>query len=76
MIKFSQCGHLRASDTYDSNHIRAIMFPPLFVHNNKYFSLQPWKMINNMKTDVKRLFFFLENIIEKKLISVLVTLYM
>ena len=33
---------------------------PLFVCNNKYFSLKLWEMVKNMIRDVNRLLFFLE----------------
>ena len=52
--------------------IWAIMFHPLFFHNNKYFMLNLWKMVKNLKADFNRLFFFQK--IEKNLISVLPTL--
>ena len=43
------------------------MFYPRFAHNNEYFSPTFSKMVNNMKTDVIKLFFFWK----KKKISVL-----
>ena len=38
--------------------IWAITFQPLFVHNNKSFSLKLWETVKIIKTDIKLLLFF------------------